>query len=1119
MCFGASWQESLRRLRAGRWTFALLILTLLTSVPVLGQVKVWEGVLKLPTYEEGAPDPNPPFDQFSTGRFNYPYTLRNEITNTSVEHEWRAVYLENEYLKCSVLPDIGGHLYTCVDKISGQPMFYANPSIKKARIGYRGAWAAFGVEFNFPVSHNWVSMSPVNYAFAEHPDGSASVTVGNIDRVYGMEWMVELTLRPGSTVLEQRVTLSNRSDVRHRFYWWNNAGVQVWDDSRIQYPQRFAAAHGFAEVQRWPVDAQGKDLSVIRNQTDGPVSLFTHGSREDFMGVWNPHTNTGTAHFAEYLQVPAKKIWSWGVDADGLDWRKALSDNDSAYVELQAGLFRNQETYAFLEPRQAISFTEYWMPVRDTGGISRANLAGVVHMQRNNGVLSVAFNANRKIPAATISILNGTSLNETSASLNKTSPVKTKPNNTNGIKTTPLLEEKMDLAPERVWKKEVVIPVEAGSLTFELRDSSGAVLLRQTEGQYDWVPESEIKLGPQVSYKVPEESRRTADDWLQLGKDEELNGNVLAAARTYEKAVQKFPGSFELLKASGRLDASLNRFEEAVPRLVEVHDRNTSDTEISYYLGIAYDGPEREEEAADAFREALRLPDFRAAAALRLAEVHARAGKLEQARELLTLSLQSAPEDLRAAEELVAVRKALGETKEAETLAKEELTRFPLSNFLREEVGNPNLAHLAGDPYRVLNIAYEYARLGFYQKAIEVLSREYPGVKADQSEPGSVAPQNHPLVAYFRGYCREKIGELGEKDYAQASRFSTLYIFPSRIEEQRALRAAIRSNDKDATAHYLLGTWHFARGQTDAALSEWNRARELNLKIPVLQASTGLALLNLKHEFAAALNAFDEGIANDPLNTVNYSGAVVAMTLLGKSAADRVKMLERYPDLSRMPTSLIYELALNRAEEGNYEAALDLFRNRFFGREEGGTNVRQVWIEVNLQRALALARTNHCKEALAVAKFISSPVNGLVFTQDGLAPFLDSARSQFLLGEMSQACGQKKDADESYRRAAQANGPSDVVWAWAASRKLDSYEPTKWQARLSSALSQAESSTQTNSAPGWGLYTVGILQIGLGEKQKGKASLREALLAPETRMSHHLSRLVLAGATPQVKPR
>ena len=194
-------------------------------------------------------------------------------------------------------------------------------------------------------------------------------------------------LRPNSTVLEQRVTLNNRSDVRHRFYWWNNAGIQAWDDSLVQYPMRFAASHGFREIQPWPVEADGTDLSVVKNQTKGPVSLFVHGSREPFMGVWHPHTNTGTAHYADYAQLPAKKIWSWGTDPDGLDWRKTLSDNNSAYVEVQAGLFRNQETYAFLEPRQSISFSEYWMPVRDIGGISRANLTGVVHLSRKAGAI------------------------------------------------------------------------------------------------------------------------------------------------------------------------------------------------------------------------------------------------------------------------------------------------------------------------------------------------------------------------------------------------------------------------------------------------------------------------------------------------------------------------------------------------------------------------------------------------------------------------------------------------------------------------------------------------------------------------------------------------------------
>ena len=126
-----------------RRTFLFLLFAGL--VAARAEVRVWQGTLALPTYEEGPPDPNPPFDQFATDRFNYPYTLRNNLTGRRAEHKWRAIYLENEYLKCSVLPDIGGHLYTCVDKINGQPIFYANPSIKKAEIGYRGAWAAFGV--------------------------------------------------------------------------------------------------------------------------------------------------------------------------------------------------------------------------------------------------------------------------------------------------------------------------------------------------------------------------------------------------------------------------------------------------------------------------------------------------------------------------------------------------------------------------------------------------------------------------------------------------------------------------------------------------------------------------------------------------------------------------------------------------------------------------------------------------------------------------------------------------------------------------------------------------------------------------------------------------------------
>src|SRR2546429_5760913 len=52
-----------------------------------------------------------------------------------------------------------------------------------------------------------------------------------------------------------------------------------------------------------------------------------------------------------------------------------------------------------------------------------------------------------------------------------------------------------------------------------------------------------------------------------------------------------------LFRSVGRLDASLKRFEEALSHLAAAHDRNTTDVEISYYLGIAYEGVEREKDA------------------------------------------------------------------------------------------------------------------------------------------------------------------------------------------------------------------------------------------------------------------------------------------------------------------------------------------------------------------------------------------------------------------------------------------------------------------------------------------------------------------------------------------
>jgi tetratricopeptide (TPR) repeat protein len=1066
---------------------AVIVGLLLTGWMGHAQVRVWQGTLSLPTYEEGLPDPNPPFDQFTTNRFNYPYTLRNNLTSNRVEKAWRAIYLENEYLKCSVLPDIGGHLYTCIDKISGKPMFYANPSIKKAAIAYRGAWAAFGVEFNFPVSHNWMTMSPVSFAFAQHEDGSASATVGNVDRAYSMEWTVELVLRPKSTVLEERVTLANRSDARHRFYWWNNAGVEAWDDTRIVYPMQFAATHGFTEIHPWPVDQDGVDYSILRNHLKGPVSMFVHGSREPFMGVWNPHTNTGTVHYAVYEDLPAKKIWSWGVDADGLDWRKALSDNDSGYVEVQAGLFRNQETYAFLEPRQVLHFSEYWMPVREIGGISRANLVGVANLTRKSGSLSVGFNANQPISQANVTISKS---------------------------KEQVFHEKVDLTPERAWVHEVPNADAQAKYTIEVQDAKGATLLHQTEGEYDWTSASEIHVGPQPSYRMPDPDKRSFDDWIQFAKDEELNGRLLSAFDAYEKTLAKSPDSFVAGKAAGRLAAGLLRYEEARKFLEPLHLRDTTDTEISYYLGLTYDGLGDTTRARTSYEQAERLPAFFPAAALRLGELLARNGDPAGAERHLAEAAHAAPKDERALEELVAVKAASGKADEARKLAQEGLARFPLSYLLQNELGKPDLVQLANDPNRVLNLASQYIRLGLYPRALAVLDRNYPAPAPDQSEPGSVAPQKHPMLAYFRGYCHEKLGQSPEADYSAASKLSTAFVFPNTVEESAVLGAALRARPTDATAHYLLGTFYFSRGETDPALNEWAEAHKYNPDIPVLSASTGLALLHIKNEPEQALAAFRDGLRSDPSNIAIYLGIDQALSLLNRPARERVEALEKYPHLDTAPPSLIYELILNLAEAGDFDRATALFHNRFFPREEGGTNVRQVWIEVQLQHAVASAKAGHCDQALNMARNMGSAIPDLAFTRDGLEPILQTARTNYLLGSVYKACGKTEEAKARFQAASGATTPDQIRWAWLAAKQLPGFEQAQWQDRLQTSFDEAASRSETSAFPSYWNYAAGSLAQELGKTDEVSVRFRNALLLPDRMLAYHFTRLATEKSTP-----
>jgi hypothetical protein len=152
---------------------------------------------------------------------------------------------------------------------------------------------------------------------------------------------------------------------------------------------------------------------------------------------------------------------------------------------------------------------------------------------------------------------------------------------------------------------------------------------------------------------------------------------------------------------------------------------------------------------------------------------------------------------------------------------------------------------------------------------------------------------------------------------------------------------------------------------------------------------------------------------------------------------------------------------------------------------------------------------------LEIAGHLAAPVAGMAFTENGLKEITQSPRTQYLLGELQGACGQKPEADRGYEAASHAMDPAQMVWAMNAARKLSGYDAAQWRGKLTAALSQAESRERTSSYTGWWRYSVGILQLALGREEEGKAALRETLLLPDSQMSHHFARLALAGATPR----
>src|SRR5258708_38348085 len=106
----------------------------------------------LPTYMPAPPDKNPMFlekrvYQGSSGRV-YPLPFTDRIAEKPIARKWKAVWIENEFIRAMVLPEIGGRIHFPRGKSKRFATPYHQPVIKPALLGLAGPCISADIEPN-----------------------------------------------------------------------------------------------------------------------------------------------------------------------------------------------------------------------------------------------------------------------------------------------------------------------------------------------------------------------------------------------------------------------------------------------------------------------------------------------------------------------------------------------------------------------------------------------------------------------------------------------------------------------------------------------------------------------------------------------------------------------------------------------------------------------------------------------------------------------------------------------------------------------------------------------------------------------------------------------------------
>ncbi len=974
---------------------ALILASVLAWAQAPPAVRVEEGSLVIPTYEHSGREVEPALFPTSTVTGLYPFTtyLMPFREGGPKPQRYQALFVENEYLKLTYIPEFGGRLFSLYDKLRGREVLYRNDVIKPASYNPRNSWPQSGLELTGPHDLHMLTLHSEPYwsnLVVKNADGSVTLALGETDPIYGMEVQLSATLHPGVAALELGIRCYNGRPSRMPQMLWINTAIRATPKTRFLYPMSRTVGHTTADIADWPF-YNGLDYSWDRNNTH-MLGVFGIDSYDNYQGAYQFDLDYGIFRYADRRVVQGMKLWTFGYGDSGSSHEAGYTDHAGPYVELQSGRYVWDGHYEWVQPHKTESWSEWWVPVAGTKGLTSLSAAAALNLEipeRNGAKGSLTLAATRKLTGASIVVRS---------------------------QAGELLNAKANLDPARVYQAEIPLRGTPRELVVMVTDAGGRVVFEYHR------PDSPPGRKEYTPFTLPLERPRKAvsemsvEELVMAGEYRLKELDDAGAVALFEQALARDPGDSRAHRQLGIQDYQHARFKAASEHLEKSVDRDPYGAESHYYLALCRLALGRETEAERALYFVGADSGYFGAREYQLGRLAMRRRKPDVALRHFEEALGADAGDLSARVALGLALADLGQRSHASDalLAASKLqpsSRLaPAARFLL--AGDPQakaelLRLLGRQSQEAMAVAGFFSDLLRWNDAVRVLRL----VEENNGDPFGTPGEFY----YTLAYCQRRAGDVPGADgslrkaHASSGRIDR---FPSRRESLAPLEEAVALDPSDGQAHYLLACLLYHLGQPAEAIEHWRAAAGNRPRDFSIHRALGLALAE-NGGVEQAANELQRAVELNPahIRTLNDLSNLYARA--GRFD-DQLALLQKALASRPGDDDLAEGVLTSYLMKGLYPEAERLIAEHRFSPRHRSYGLRDKFRLMRFAQGAAALNKGNAAEALRLIEESLRPPASL-----GIDDFASQStpRQLYYLGRAYEALGRQAEAKSAFERA------------------------------------------------------------------------------------------------------